>query len=105
VSSKGEKTFGDNYLLINATNTKSVTDLDSSDVWEPVSLQANDTDKEPGVTLQRTLCFTVFEAQDMEIEAKRAIAATQELALTYNTSTATYNTKDVLRQWAPENQT
>ncbi|KAI3567769.1 hypothetical protein IWW34DRAFT_796858 [Fusarium oxysporum f. sp. albedinis] len=89
--------LGRSYLLINATLTNYVTNLDGSDVWESITLKANDTSQ--SVNLQFTLCMTAFSAQDLEINATRPASFPPEPTVLWNTSTATYNSKDVLRQF------
>ncbi|KAK7592047.1 hypothetical protein V3481_006682 [Fusarium oxysporum f. sp. vasinfectum] len=88
---------GPSYLLINATLTNDVTNLDGSDVWESITLKPNGTSQ--SVTLQFTLCMTAFGAQQLEINATRPASFPPEPTVLWNTSTATYNTKDVLRQF------
>ncbi|KAJ9419390.1 hypothetical protein FOXG_19701 [Fusarium oxysporum f. sp. lycopersici 4287] len=88
---------GPSYLLINATLTNYVTNLDGSDVWESITLKANDTSE--SLSLQFTLCMTAFKAQQLEINATRPASFPPEPTVLWNTSTATYNTKDVLRQF------
>ncbi|EXL65770.1 hypothetical protein FOPG_18024 [Fusarium oxysporum f. sp. conglutinans race 2 54008] len=94
---KGTEEVGNSYLLINATITDYVTDLDGSGVWESITIEANN-DTSLSVSLQFTLCMTAFEAQEMEIKATRPASFPPEPAVLWNTSTATYDTKDVLRQ-------
>lgn len=94
---KGQEELGPTYLLINATMTESVTDLEGSDVWETLSLQAEDSTSD-NVSLQLTVCMTAFEAQEMEIHATRQAPVPPEPALTWNTTTAAYKTETVLRQ-------
>ena len=98
---KGQEELGYSYLVINATLTESVTNLDGSDVWESLSLQANDSTIHHA-SLQLTLCMTASEAQEMEIHATRLASVPAELALTWNTSTAAYSTETILRQLGGE---
>ncbi|KAH9218060.1 hypothetical protein DL95DRAFT_406082 [Leptodontidium sp. 2 PMI_412] len=93
----GLEELGKSYLLINATSTSSVTTLDSSDVWTNLVLQATD-DSTNSVTLQFTLCMTAFSAQELLINATRPDTALSEPALTWNTTTATWNTSSVQQQ-------
>ncbi|KAJ3545817.1 hypothetical protein NM208_g2324 [Fusarium decemcellulare] len=93
---KGQEKLGDSYLLINATMEEAITDFDGSDVWEHIVLIAED--QSATVILQVTLCMTAFEAQEIEINATRSAPIISEPALLWNTSTATYDTRAVLRQ-------
>ncbi|KAK1753754.1 hypothetical protein QBC47DRAFT_47656 [Echria macrotheca] len=85
------------YILINATMSEYVTTLDGSDVWQTLSLQAVDYDKDK-VTLQITLCMTAIEGQEMEIEATRPTPIPPEPILSWNTSVYAYDAAAVLRQ-------
>uniref|UniRef100_A0A8H7N8Z7 Uncharacterized protein n=1 Tax=Bionectria ochroleuca TaxID=29856 RepID=A0A8H7N8Z7_BIOOC len=73
-----------------------VTNIDGSDVWKSMIIEANDTSE--SVSLQFTLCMTAFEAQEMNINATRATSFPPEPDLLWNTSTGIYETKEVLRQ-------
>lgn len=77
----GEEDLGHSFILINATMTEDVTTLDSADVWDSVSLPANDS-ATGHVTAQLTLCMLAFEAQDMEVHAARPASAPPEPELT-----------------------
>ena len=93
----GQEIIGKSWLLINVTVTNAVTTLEGSDMWESMSLVANDSTSNH-VTLQITLCMTAFEAQQMEIHATRPTSIIPEPELFWNTATAAYNTSAVLRQ-------
>ena len=93
---KGGKNPGSSYLLINATVPDYVTNMDGSDVWESLTLKANDTDTDYR-SLQMTLCMTAFEAQEMMVHATRPTAP-PEPVLSWNSATAIYDTAAVLRQ-------
>ncbi|KAH7303385.1 hypothetical protein B0I35DRAFT_485198 [Stachybotrys elegans] len=93
---KGNEELGDSYLVINATMSDAVMNMDGSDVWKSVTIQANDTSE--SVSLQITLCMTAFEAQEMKINATRPSSFSPEPGILWNTSTGTYRTKEVLRQ-------
>ncbi|KAF5003869.1 hypothetical protein FDECE_9617 [Fusarium decemcellulare] len=62
-------------------------------LWEIIPSSSSDQ-----VTLQITLCMLTFEAQEMEINATRPIPVPPEPILLWNTSTADYNLKAILRQ-------
>jgi hypothetical protein len=83
---KDQEQRGDSYIIINATMTEAVTDLDGFDVWEYVSLQANDATRgwSNHVDLQITLCMTTFQAQELELKATRSESNTREPDLSWN---------------------
>jgi hypothetical protein len=95
---------GHSYILANATMIDSVTTLDDSDVWESMTLHANDSTLYTNdsstytVSAQITLCMSTFEAQNLEIHATRSANTYSEPKISWNTSTASYNTTAVLQQ-------
>jgi hypothetical protein len=93
----GQGEPGYSYILVNATMNEYVTTLDNSDVWESMTLRANDSEKHT-VSLQLTLCLSTFEAQELNIHATRHASVVREPTLSWNISTAAYNTEAVLRQ-------
>ncbi|KAH7459081.1 hypothetical protein FOMA001_g20304 [Fusarium oxysporum f. sp. matthiolae] len=106
---EGKEELGESYLLINATRTETVTDLDDSDVWVSMTLEDSysfdggsgdeeEEDEKESMTIQFTLCMTAFEAQEMEIDATRPVSFPPEPTILWDTSTASYDIKDVQRQ-------
>jgi hypothetical protein len=88
---------GPTYMLINATMDDAVTTLDNSDVWESMTLRANDSSIFT-ISAQVTVCMTTFEAQDLEIHATRAAKTYQEPRSSWDTSKASFNTEAILHQ-------
>ncbi|KAF5232334.1 hypothetical protein FOXYS1_15801 [Fusarium oxysporum] len=106
---EGKEELGESYLLINATRTETVTDLDDSDVWVSMTLEDSysfdggsgdeeEEDEKESMTIQFTLCMTAFEAQEMEIDATRPVSFPPEPTILWDTSTASYDIRDVQRQ-------
>ncbi|KAF5705173.1 hypothetical protein FMUND_12196 [Fusarium mundagurra] len=91
---KDKRQPGDSYLLVNATLIEYLTDLDSSDLWEPLQW----SDSVTPVYLQFTFCMTAYQAQRMEVSATRSTPIVPEPSLHWNTSTSEWSTKAVLRQ-------
>lgn len=104
MSTEGQEEVGRSYLIINATLAEGVTTMDGSDVWESVTLQANDS-RQATVTVQVTLCLTAFDAQELEINATRSLPIQPEPNIAWSIPDAAYDTAAVLQQLDPSRPT
>jgi hypothetical protein len=86
------------YMLVNATMDDAVTTLDESDVWNSMTLRANDSSTY-AISAQVTVCMSTFEAQELEIHATRAVKTYQELKSSWDTSKASFNAEAILHQF------
>ncbi|KAH7069853.1 hypothetical protein BKA63DRAFT_519672 [Paraphoma chrysanthemicola] len=101
MSTAGKEQVGQSYLIVNATLAEAVTTMDGSDVWETVTLQANDSSKATVVTVQVTLCLTAFDAQELDIHATRSLPAHPEPTISWSIPDAAYDTTEILQQLDP----
>tara|TARA_R110002003_G_scaffold59_28_gene5402 strand:- start:1120 stop:2043 length:924 start_codon:yes stop_codon:yes gene_type:complete len=97
MSTAGEEEVGQSYIIVNATLAEAVTTVDGSDVWESLTLQANDSSKRT-VAVQVTLCLTAFDAQELDIHATRSPPIQPEPTITWSIPDAAYDTAAVLQQ-------
>ncbi|KAF5243251.1 hypothetical protein FANTH_8260 [Fusarium anthophilum] len=103
---EGQEELGNSYLLLNATMANAVTGLDTSDVWTSIILKdkyiyngtAQGRNSNSSVVIQFTLCMTAFEGQEMEVDVMRPETFSPEPLMRWNTSSASYDIREVQNQ-------
>jgi hypothetical protein len=106
MQSEGKEELGNSYLLLNATVANAVTDLDDSDTWASITLQdsyiyngnSHESSGNDSVVIQFTLCMTAFEGQEMEVDVTRHETFAPEPTMHWDTSSASYDIREVQQQ-------
>ncbi|RGP80791.1 hypothetical protein FLONG3_1132 [Fusarium longipes] len=95
MQSRLDKVLGDTYIILNATSSEAVGNLENYGLWDTVTVS------DPGIRsifFEITMCMSTFQAQRLEIDATRPISSLSEPTLVWNAPVGRWDTRAVLRQ-------